>query len=193
MRIWGFSFVEVAVSQNEEDTNYADALGQLYAGELSEEVEEDPAGFSLTDAARKLPGRDKVSLEESKNLAKLEDAFQGISEGTLSDEDYRATIEEVGLTVDSAVELYNSDFMKFQMSQMEPQASEVYRQMGSAAQEMQDGLNRMLKFLESRDLKDAEAGLNKVAAALVKVDKAQDVALDRASEMEQEEEAAGLQ
>jgi antitoxin component HigA of HigAB toxin-antitoxin module len=185
--------VEVVVSQSEDETNYADALGQLYAEELAEEPEDDPIGFSLTDAVRNIPGRDEIALEESKNLAKLEDAFQGISDGTLSDEAYRAAIEEVALTVDSAVELYDSDYIKYQMATMEPQASEVFRRMGEAAQEMQSGLARMLQYLESRDLKDAEAGLNKVAAGLVKVDKAQDVALARAAELEYEEEQASAE
>ena len=148
---------------------------------------EQDVSLNISDGSgSRLAGAHKVPMEEAKNLLKLKEAHQGLASGRLSAEEYSAVVEDVLSIVESALELYNSAYMKDQLSRMEPPAADIYKKMAAAAAEMEKGLARMLKYGESGSLADVEAGLAKVEEALWKVDAAQDVAVSRAEELETE-------
>ncbi len=124
----------------------------------------------------------KVAVGESSNLLKLKAARDGLLAGTLNSEDYLAIIDEVLQFVNSALELYDSAYMKHQMTQMPADAAKIYQEMSLAAKEMQGGLLRMASYGEKRDKAEVEAGLRDVEGGLWRVDAAQDVAAQKGEE-----------
>lgn len=124
----------------------------------------------------------KVAMGESKNLLKLKAARDGLVAGTLKSEDFLTIVDEVLQFVNSALELYDSAYMKHQLTQMPADAAKIYQEMSLAAKEMQGGLMRMASFGEKRDMAEVEAGLRDVEGGLWRVDAAQDVAAQKGEE-----------
>lgn len=124
----------------------------------------------------------KVAMGESTNLLKLKGARDGLLAGTLKTDDYLAIIDEVLQFVSSAVDLYESDYMKHQLTQMPPDAVKIYHEMFGAAREMRAGLQRMASYGEKRDMAEVEGGLRDVEGGLWRVDAAQDVAAQKGEE-----------
>ena len=91
-------------------------------------------------------------------------------------------MDEVLQFVNSALELYDSAYMKHQLTQMPADAAKIYQEMSLAAQEMQTGLLRMASYGEQRNMAEVEAGLRDVEGGLWRVDAAQDVAAQKGEE-----------
>ncbi|MBX3169636.1 MAG: hypothetical protein KF760_19695 [Candidatus Eremiobacteraeota bacterium] len=124
----------------------------------------------------------KVAMGEAKNLLKLKAARDGLLAGTLTSEDFLASVDEVLQFVNSALELYESAYMKHQLTQMPPDAVKIYQEMSLAAKEMQGGLLRMASYGQKHDMAEVEAGLRDVEGGLWRVDAAQDVAAQKGEE-----------
>jgi len=124
----------------------------------------------------------KVAMGESQNLLKLKAARDGLLAGTLTQEDYLARVDEVLQFVNSALELYDSAYMKHQLTKMPPDAVKIYAEMSLAAKEMQGGLQRMAGYASHKDMAEVEAGLRDVEGGLWRVDAAQDVAAQKGEE-----------
>lgn len=197
------------MSDDGDDLNFFDILGQMsgvecpQCGETTSRYDvtcescgaslgnegEDPTLNVRDGAESRYVGLRKVEMQESKNLIRLREAYQGVASGTLSNDEYSAIVEEVLELIESALELYASPYMQERVAKMEPGPANVYKQMSAAAKEMYAGLTQMLKYLDSGNLGDAEAGLKKVESGLWKVDAAQDVAIDKATELAEAGEA----
>lgn len=132
------------------------------------------------DAEPTLTGLNKVPVQESRNLSKIARAMQGLQEGTLAPEDYLAEVEEVLAVADSALELYASAFMQHRMATMEAGPAVVYRTLCLAAQEMQTGLEAMLNYTSPAQLVQ---GFQQFEAGLWQVDRAQDLAIEGATQL----------
>ena len=124
----------------------------------------------------------KVAMGESKNLLKLKAARDGLLAGTLTPTDYLTIVDEVLQFVNSALELYESPYMKHQLTTMPPDAAKIYQEMSLAAKEMQSGLQRMASYATQPDMAEVEAGLRDVEGGLWRVDAAQDVAAQKGEE-----------
>lgn len=124
----------------------------------------------------------KVAMGEAQNLLKLKAARDGLLAGTLTKEDYLARVDEVLQFVNSALELYDSAYMKHQLTKMPPDAVKIYAEMSLAAKEMQGGLQRMASYTSQKDMAEVEAGLRDVEGGLWRVDAAQDVAAQKGEE-----------
>lgn len=125
-----------------------------------------------------LAGLQKVSMHESKNLKKVAGAWQGLRQGTLAPDAYLAVVEEVLTLADSALDLYASAYMQHRVTTMEAGPAEVYHSLSAAALEMQAGLEAMLDYANPSQVVE---GFKRFEAGLWQVDRAQDLAIDRAS------------
>lgn len=189
--------------EEEDSLGYFQALGQLAMvecpncgektsgySELCENCGEatgldpDVAPLDLLDAAEghKQALFRKVAMGESKNLLKLKAARDGLVGGTVSPADFLAEVDEVLQFVNSALELYDSPYMKHQLTTMPADAAQIFGEMSLAAKEMQAGLQRMASYTGSQDLPEVDAGLRDVEGGLWRVDAAQDVAAQKGEE-----------
>lgn len=123
----------------------------------------------------------KTPMEEAEHLLKLRQARADLASGG-SLEDFYQQVDEVLAVVESALDLYESDFMKFQLQNMQPEAAQIYHRIATAAAEMEVGLQQMRGFVPGQNLTLVDAGLKRVENALWKIDSAQDLAIERAAQ-----------
>ncbi|MBT9586831.1 hypothetical protein IV102_26035 [bacterium] len=134
------------------------------------------ASLNLCEGRR--PPMHKTPMQEADNLIRLQQAGQALAGGQIEVEDFLAEVDEVLIIVESALDLYESDFMRRQISTMEPSAAQIYHRIATAAAEMEFGLRQLSHYRHGQPLSLIEAGLKRVEGALWKVDAAQDVALE---------------
>ena len=153
------------MSNEGNDVNFLDVLGQMSAavcphcGETTSAyaevceacggslgIESDDPSLNVTDGSGSHHvGLNKVPMHEAKNLIRLRQALRGLSDGSLSVEDYASVVEDILTLVESALELYASTYMQHRVGNMEPEPAAVYEQLAAAATEMQAGLQGMLR------------------------------------------------
>ena len=137
----------------------------------------DEAALDLREGAN--PPLLKTSMEEATHLIRLQQARMALARGE-SAEAFFAEVEGVLGVVESALELYDSEFMGHQLKRMPASAARIYHTMASAASEMQLALHQMLSYIPGDSLEVVEAGLQRLEQALWKVDAAQDTAIQLA-------------
>jgi len=126
------------------------------------------------------PPLHKTPMEEAGHLIRLQQARAELAQGK-SAEAFYAEVEAVLDVVESALELYDSEFMRHQLKRMTAPAARIYHAMASAAGDMQLGLHQMLSYIPGDSLQVVDAGLLRLEQALWKVDAAQDTAIELAS------------
>ena len=145
-------------------------------------LETDDPSLNVQDATSSRAGLTKTAMHESGNLLRLKQAVAELQTGG-SAEAFVASVDEVLMVVNSALELYTSPYMQDRIAKMEPGPAQVYQQMAAAAKEMFAALQAM------RSLNDVDSGLRRFEAGLWKVDAAQDRAIQGATAVAEAGEA----
>lgn len=184
----------------QEEENYFEALGKLsgtecpHCGEMTSSfvdacevcgeslgLESDDPSLDLVEGTdRKQAALERIAVHESKNLKKLTEARDGVLDGSLVMDGYLDVVEEVLAFAESAIEFYESPWAGKELSEMPEDAAQIYDQLAMAAHEMKAALLQMLKYQDSLKGSDIDEGLAMFEKALVRVSKAQDVAIRKA-------------
>lgn len=145
-------------------------------------LESDDPSLNVRDGARAQVGLDKTAVHESKNLLRLKQAVTDLQNGG-SRQDFVATVDEVLVMVNSALELYTSPYMQDRIAKMEPGPAQIYQQMAVVAKEMAASLQSL------REMNELQGSLQRFEAALWKVDAIQDRIISKATELAEAGEA----
>lgn len=144
----------------------------------------DDVSLDVLAGGQRRVGLHKVSMEEARNLRQLREAREGLANGSMPEEAYLTSVEEIASIVGAALDLYASPWFVGKQAKMPKDAAKVYADIAAGAREMMDGLDLMRAYETSRSLDDVDAGLARFESGLWKVDVAQDVALQKAAEFE---------
>ena len=142
------------------------------------ELQEESLNFCETASVSALH---KIPVEEAEHLVRLRQARNRLRLDEACPQ-YHADVEDVLATVASALDLYESEFMKLQLKTMQPAAARIYHRIAGGAAAMEEGLQRMLSYQPGQSIAIVDAGLAQVEAALWKIDAAQDAAIEAASQ-----------
>lgn len=123
----------------------------------------------------------KIPLEQSANLLKLRRAKEGILDGSLDLEGYKALVEEVLHVAHLGVEIFKTPAVKSRTAGLPADELELVKRSEAEAKNLHRAVQQMARFLESGDPGDVETGFREVEAAYGRIDEIQDQALEKSS------------
>lgn len=165
-------------------------IGGTLAGALTSPVEADSAPVNVLAgalAAHKGEGK-KGALEESPHLLAVREAVSGLRAGTLPPDDYYLAVSKVHQKICELLGL-------FEMAQVQRElekASEAEQNLADQTEEdlaqIEEGLARLVNYLDTGELVDLEEGLAQVEAGYLALDKTHDLAIEMADDDSDEED-----
>jgi hypothetical protein len=104
-----------------------------------------------------------------RNIDRLEEAYQKLADGSLPVDAFRARVGDVYKLMNAAVQLSKTDVLQEKIKGFEPEVADLYRQAATSLEEYLRGIIKMREYPNTRNLEDAEEGLNVAKAAVEKL------------------------
>ena len=166
----------------------ATALGSLEELEDEEETLDFQESFSVTGVVDDA-GSDKVPLQSASNLLKIRSIAKGILDGSLSREEYGATLKSRIQALENGLKAVDSPAGQKKLEDLPEEHEHLWDMFYNVVVDLHGGLEQMHAFLRSSDPNDVEEGLAKIEKGYIDIDKLHDPAIEYArieAELERE-------
>lgn len=128
----------------------------------------------------------KITADDALNLQTLQAAVAGLQDGSITPELYEARVKPIHQMAHVGTLLFSAPPMKEQMARMEPHEKALYEETGRIMGALGKGTARMMKYLKTGLLSDAEDGLRAATEAFSMFDRLQDEILPHINETDME-------
>lgn len=157
---------------------------------LQAPVEPDSAPVNLlAGALSKRPGSAKQGeLEESPHWLAVREAVEGLRNGKLTPEEYYDAISTVHLQISELLGLFEMGQVQRELAKADEENRQLAERTREGLQVVEQGLVRLVNYLESQENADLEEGLARVEAGYLDLDRTQDDALLLVEDEEDEED-----
>ncbi|MFN8607975.1 MAG: hypothetical protein U0931_10610 [Vulcanimicrobiota bacterium] len=165
-------------------------IGSALSNAFAVPVEEDSAPVNVLAGALGKPAgvRKQGELDEAPNLLAVRAAVLGLRDGSITPEDYFESISAVHLQISELIGLFEMPQVQRELakaSQLDQDLAERTRQ---GLEVVEQGLVRLVNYLESQDGADLDEGLALVESGYLDLDRTQDDALLEIEEDEDDDE-----
>lgn len=153
-------------------------------------VEPDSAPVNLVAGAvarRRGPAR-KGELEESPHLLAVRAAVEGLRNGDVTSEEYYDAISTVHLQISELLGLFDMGQVQRELAKADEANRQLAERTLEGLQAVEQGLGRLVNYLESQENSDLEEGLAQVEAGYLDLDRTQDDALLLVDDDEEEDD-----
>lgn len=154
-------------------------------------VEEDSAPVNvLAGALGKRSGgsKKKGELEEAPHLLAVREAVEGLRNGAITAEEFDEALSKVHLQISELLELFDLGQVRRELAKADEENRQLAERTREGLQGVEQGLVRLMNYLESQEIEDLEEGLAQVEASYLDLDRTQDDALLLVEEDDDEDE-----
>lgn len=130
----------------------------------------------------------KGELEESPHLLAVRAAVEGMREGEVTPEEYYEAISTVHLQISELLGLFEMGQVQRELARADEQNRQLGERTRQGLLEVEQGLVRLVNFLESQENADLEEGLAQVETGYLELDRTQDDALLLVEDDEEEDD-----
>ena len=141
-------------TDNERDAGVCVKCGQI----LEREQDDAPVSVLSLDGGRNIVRHVYVAFEDRGNVKKLILAVEGVRAGTLSHSEYKKLVSEVHHVAKIGVALAAAPVVKKRLAEQRDDVQDVGIRIGEQFAGMLRGTTRMLEYLDTLEVQDAEEG-----------------------------------
>ncbi|HEY4001816.1 MAG TPA: hypothetical protein VGO93_23265 [Candidatus Xenobia bacterium] len=157
---------------------------------------ETPEGYFQVDVVSNegLPGEKKFHksfpMEEGRNWKRLHECAAGALDGSMTDEVYKAKLDETIQIADTGVKLFQADVVKARLKPASEQNQALAQATAECAAHLLSACQEMLKWLTTRHAANVQRGLDMAVQAFKTLDQVREIAFDAANDEWDVHEAA---
>lgn len=165
-------------------------IGGALAGAFTGQVEPDSAPVNVLAGALAAHqgGGKKSPLEESPHLLSVREAVAGLRSQTLAPEDFYVAISKVHQQISELLGLFEMPQVQRELERASENEQNLADQTEEDLGQIEEGLARLVSYLDSQDPSDLEEGLVQVEAGYKSLDKSHDQAIEMADDDEEDDE-----
>ena len=152
------------------------------------EADSDPVNLLAGPASRRPGAAKKGELDESPHLLAVREAVEGIRNGAVTEEEFYQAVSTVHLQISELLGLFEAGEMQRELATGEGENRELVERTREGLLMVEEGLARLVNFLESQEIEDLQEGLAQVEAGYLELDRTQDDALLLVDDEEDDDE-----
>lgn len=166
-------------------------LGSALSNAFAMPVEEDSAPINMLAGALGKPAggpKKKGELEESPHLLAVRAAVAGLRDGSVTPDEYHESISTVQVQISELLGLFEMAQVKRELARASESDQQLAERTRQGLEVVEQGLDRLLGYLESEEMDDMDEGLALVESGYLDLDRTQDDALLEIEDDDEDEE-----
>jgi hypothetical protein len=152
------------------------------------EADSAPVNLLAGASARRSGAAKQGELDESPHLLAVRQAVDGIRNGDVTDEEYYQTVSTVHLQISELLGLFEMGQVQRELAQAGDEDRQLAERTRQGLMTVEQGLARLVNYLESQEKEDLEEGMAQVEAGYLELDQTQDDALLLVEDEEEDDE-----
>ena len=157
-------------ARNPPDAGTCISCGASLVDEPSVSVLAQDQGVMSARARTTQRKKGKKTLEDSTNYLRFKNASEGIRNGSVSEEEYRAIVKKLRNLADSSLMILDSAMVKLKMASAPAEEVALTNETRDALNLLQQGTIRMEAYLSTHNLEDLTQGVALVEEGFVAVE-----------------------